>query len=274
MSNVHGRMSGDQADRIALEIRGPSRRSRTPPPGSAARRIRDAPEGRHRLSRVVGPARSKSGRSALMSSTWEIGNLNITPVVSRAPIGSNGRIERARSTPTRAPCAAEQIARDAPGIAPVEIGRKIECPNRYPGASRKIQSSICQMHPPGAALERRREHEAARGNSTRSSTASATYAEYPVDIALPEVNRERGAHEDGVEILAADQAGVLHAAVRRIHRRKQRAGLNSCSGSTTKLSAAAISTMAARARPHRFLTARTVFEHDFSEPCHLRIIRT
>ena len=38
------------------------------------------------------------------------------------------------------------------------------------------------------------------------------------------MDRKRGAHEDGVEILAADQAGVLHAAVRRIHRGEQARG--------------------------------------------------
>src|SRR3954463_3441108 len=45
-----------------------------------------------------------------------------------------------------------------------------------------------------------------------------------VDFALAEVNRKRGAHEDGIEILAADQAGILHATVGRIHRRKQPRG--------------------------------------------------
>ena len=46
-------------------------------------------------------------------------------------------------------------------------------------------------------------------------------AQGPVDIALAKVNRKRCAHEDGIEILAADQPGVLHATIRRIHRGKQ-----------------------------------------------------
>jgi len=49
-------------------------------------------------------------------------------------------------------------------------------------------------------------------------------AERLVDIALPEMNGQRRAHEHSVELLAADQAGVLHAGVRRIHRREQARG--------------------------------------------------
>src|ERR1700723_1965100 len=48
--------------------------------------------------------------------------------------------------------------------------------------------------------------------------------ENPVEIALPEMYRQRRAHEYRVEILAADQSGILHAAVLRIHRREQTRG--------------------------------------------------
>ena len=55
------------------------------------------------------------------------------------------------------------------------------------------------------------------------------------------MNRERGAHEDGVEMLAPNKAGILHAVSGEYIAANSRAGRNNCRGSTVKFSTAAIS---------------------------------
>src|SRR5258708_21646184 len=85
------------------------------------------------------------------------------------------------------------------------------------GASRKIQSSICQI----TRLGRRSSAAASTKLCSREfEPVIASFTER-TPSSLPEVDRKRGTHEYRVEILAVDQTGVLHAAVRRIHRGKQ-----------------------------------------------------
>ena len=74
-------------------------------------------------------------------------------------------------------------------------------------------------HAPGVALEGCGKHKTLLvGIRARHCELQRADAEEPVDIALLEVNGERRAHEDRVEILASHQARVLHPAVGRIHR--------------------------------------------------------
>jgi len=51
-----------------------------------------------------------------------------------------------------------------------------------------------------------------------------------IDVALAETYRERGAHEGGVERLAADQPGILHARVVGIERRDEARGAEQLQG--------------------------------------------
>lgn len=55
-------------------------------------------------------------------------------------------------------------------------------------------------------------------------------AERAIDVALTEMDRERGAHERGVERLAADQPGILHARVVGIERRDETRGAKQLQG--------------------------------------------
>src|ERR1700732_1416922 len=80
------------------------------------------------------------------------------------------------------------------------------------GASWKIQSSTSQITRLGWRAK------AAASTKVCSRQLQRFPPEHPVDVALAEMDRERGAHQYGVEILAADQSGILQAAIRRIHR--------------------------------------------------------
>ena len=120
--------------------------------------------------------------------------------------------------------AAEQITRDTPDVPPVKVGGKIDI---LVDLGRVAEDPVVHLpdHTFGMAIERCGQHEALLGRARpRHRQLQRLHAEQPVDIALPEVDRQRRAHEYGVEILAADQAGVLHAAIGRIHRREQARG--------------------------------------------------
>ena len=71
-------------------------------------------------------------------------------------------------------------------------------------------------------LQGRGQHETLLvGIRTGHGELQRAHAQRPVDVALAEVNRKRGSHEHGVEILTLDQARVLQAGVGRIHRGEQ-----------------------------------------------------
>ena len=107
------------------------------------------------------------------------------------------------------------------GIPAIEIGRKIDV-RSMSGASRKIQSSICQITRLGwrsiAAASTKlcsRELDPVIDSFSERTPSDA------VDVALPEMDGERGAHEDGVELWLRIRPAFCIRAVRRIHRGEQ-----------------------------------------------------
>jgi len=54
---------------------------------------------------------------------------------------------------------------------------------------------------------------------------------------LPQVDCKRGAHEYGIEVLAADQSGVLHAVILRIHRMEETRGAGTIAAGRHKIEA-------------------------------------
>src|SRR5664279_530064 len=158
-----------------------------------------------------------------MSSTPAMANLNKTSVVSRASLD---RPDRPRQYPGRLARhrAAEKVARDAPRISPIEIGRKIDVGVDF-WRIEKYPVIDLPDDPPGMTIERRGQHKTLLLRVRASHCQlQRPHAEQPVDIALPEVDRERCAHEYRVEFLAADQSCVLHTSIRRIHRGKEARG--------------------------------------------------
>ena len=214
------------------------------------RRGRDAAERGKRLPRIVGRERSKWAGSALMSSTSDSANLN-GGAVSRATIAAAAGSTRS-SDPQRFARhrGAEQIARDA--LRSGDRDRRTDRIGLDIGRIAKNEVVHLPDHALGAPAIAAAEHEALLARIRPGHRQlERVDAERAVDVALAEMDRERGAHEDGVEILATDQPGILHARVVGIHGGESREGRNSCRGSTTKLSTAGQSTQALLASRNR-----------------------
>ncbi|MHC2679447.1 hypothetical protein ACVJDU_001011 [Bradyrhizobium diazoefficiens] len=116
---------------------------------------------------------------------------------------------------------AEQICRDPLGRPPIKIDGQIGI-GLDAGRIDKAEIVHRPDHAPGAAIDRLLQHKAllARIGSGHRQL-ERTDAERAVDVALAEMDRERGADEGGVERLAADQPGILHARVVGIERRDE-----------------------------------------------------
>ena len=118
---------------------------------------------------------------------------------------------------------AEQIGRDALRCLAIEIDGQIRIGLDI-GRIDKDEIVHRPDHAPGTALDRPLQHKALLARiGPGHCQLERVDAQRAIDVALAEMDRERGAHEGGVERLAADQPGILHARIVGIEGQSRRA---------------------------------------------------
>ena len=207
-------MTRDQADGVALEMPDHGVVAIAFAEEAAAHGARDVGERGKRLLRIVVTRDVEIARQRV--DVVDVGQRELDGDKRRRP---GQRLLQRRDRPQQREQgflrhrSAEQIGRDALRRPAIEIdGQKgIGLDIRRIDKDEIVHRPD---HAPGAALDRLLQHKALLARiGPGHRQLERVDAERAIDVALAEMDRERGAHEGGVERLAADQSGILHARV-------------------------------------------------------------